>query len=456
MRVKPHILVVDDEPNLRKVLRSLLEQSGYGTTTAASGSEALELVRSQDPDLVLTDVRMPGMDGLELLRELQAGFPEIPVVILTAYATVDLAVEAMKRGAHDFIAKPFDKAKVKTVIQKALAQAERQRREFQGPLHETADCGMVGRSPAVEEIRRLITRVAPSRSTVLITGETGTGKELVAEALHSLSPRRDRPLVKINCGALPESLVEAELFGHERGAFTGADRARPGRFELADGGTLFLDEVGELPPAVQVKLLRVLQDGIVDRVGSTASRHVDVRLVSATNRDPREMVKTGMFREDLLYRLQVIEIPVPPLRERTEDIPLLVDFFVAKHAARLGHPRPGVAPTALDPLAALSWPGNIRELENVVERALLLSEGPEILTFHEGHPAPPLSGDGTRGLKEAARAAAAAAERRLILAALRATGGNVTHAAGRLALSRRGLQLKMKQLGIRPGDDSSA
>jgi two-component system response regulator AtoC len=456
---KRHILVVDDEPNVRKVLGALLEQAGYLTTRAAAASEALDLVRAQDPDLVITDLKMPGMDGLELLRRLKEGFPEIPVVLLSAHGTVEAAVEAMKDGAFDFLTKPFDKTRVLEVVAKGLGQAERARREFQGPLAGGAPCGLVGQTAVMDGVRRLIERIAPAPSTVLITGETGTGKELVAEALHHMSPRRGAPFVKINCGALPETLVESELFGHERGAFTGAAQARPGRFELAHGGTLFLDEVGELPPAVQVNLLRVLQDGMVDRIGSTEARRVDVRLLAATHRDLQEDVERGRFRQDLSFRIRVVEIKVPPLRERLDDLPLLVEFFLDKLSRRLGLARPSVGPGTIEALRARAWPGNVRELENAVERALLLARGPSLGPEDfaidaagetaGAHASARSSAAPSAGIKGAAREAAATAERRLIRAALEATAGNVTRAAERLGLSRRGLQLKLKELGLR-------
>jgi DNA-binding NtrC family response regulator len=459
---KPHVLVVDDEPNVRKVLGALLEQAGYHATRAASAEEALALVRAQDPDVVISDLKMPGLDGLGLLRRLKEGFPEIPVILLTAHGTIEGAVEAMKHGALDFLTKPFEKERVLEVVGKALAQSGRSRLEFQGPYSADARCGMVGRSAAMEDLRRLIERVAPSPSTVLVTGETGVGKELVAEALHRLSPRSGGPFVKINCGALPDALVEAELFGFESGAFTGASRAKPGRFELADGGTLVLDEVGELPQAAQVKLLRVLQDGVVDRIGGTQARRVDVRLIAATNRDLEQDVRQGAFRQDLLFRIRVVEIRVSPLRERLDDIPLLVDFFLDKQSRRLQRPRPEVAPETYGALASLAWSGNVRELENAVERAMLLAEGGRLHPADFALEAAAFAGSGlasptppgpaaSTDIKGAARAAAAAAERRLIRAALEATGGNVTQAAYRLGLSRRGLQLKLKELGLRPG-----
>jgi transcriptional regulator with GAF, ATPase, and Fis domain len=302
----------------------------------------------------------------------------------------------------------------------------------------------------MESLKRTIEKIAPTPTAILIRGETGTGKELVAQALHQLSRRASGPLVKINCGALPESLVEAELFGHERGAFTGAERAKPGRFELADGGTLFLDEVGELPAAIQVKLLRVLQDGVIDRVGSTESRQVNVRIVAATHRDLKEEVQAGRFREDLLYRLNVIEVVVPPLRERREDIALLVEHMLDRQAERLERPRSSVTPEAISALCGLPWPGNVRELENAVERAILLAESETLAPSDFGLPAggsAPVAEGAT--LKDAARAAAAETERRMIQAALDETGGNVTQAAEQLGLSRRGLQIKMKELELR-------
>jgi len=449
---RPHILIVDDETNVRKVLGTLLDQAGYATTRAESGEIAMDLVRAGDPDLVLTDLKMPGMDGLELLSKLRQDFPEIPVVLLTAHGTIENAVEAMKRGAHDFLTKPFDREKVVEIVAKAVGQAERSRREFQGPPAPGAPCGILGNSEAIRSLRRMIERVAPSPTTVLITGETGTGKELVAEAIHRCSPRADGPMIKINCGALPDNLVEAELFGHERGAFTGAERAKPGRFELAHEGTLFLDEIGELPLPLQVKLLRVLQDGVVDRVGGTEPLKVDVRLVTATNRDLEVETQEGRFRQDLLYRLNVVEIKLKPLRDYPEDIPLLVEFFLDKHVSRLGRARPSISENAVASLLARRWPGNVRELENAVERAVVLAEGDELGPADFG----PLSAEGGSDatappgdLKGAARAAAAEAERKMIRTALDQTDGNVTRAAETLGLSRRGLQLKMKELGLR-------
>jgi len=446
---KPHVLIVDDEPNVRRVLGTLLEQADYVTTRAESGEQALDLVRAQDPDVVLTDLKMQGMDGLELLSRLRQSFPEIPVIMITAHGSVENAVEAMRRGAHDFITKPFERDQVLDLVSRALTQAGHGRREFRGPLVSGERCGIVGRSPAVEELQRTIEKIAPTPATVLIRGETGTGKELIAEALHQLSPRAEAPLIKINCGAIPENLVESELFGYERGAFTGAERAKPGRFELAHGGTLFLDEIGELPLQMQVKLLRVLQDQVIDRVGGTEAKRIDVRLVVATHTDLTREVAEGRFREDLFYRLKVIELTAPPLRERIDDVPLLVECFLDRHAERLGRPRPDISLEALAGLQAQSWPGNIRELENAVERAILLTESATLSSYDFGLADEPSAPAAHASLKDASRAAAAETERRMIRAALEATDSNITHSAQRLGLSRRGLQLKMKELGLR-------
>jgi len=449
-----HILIVDDESNVRKVLTTLLVQGGFQATPAKDSAQALDLVRAQDPDLVLTDLQMPGMDGMELLATLRADFPEIPVVMLTAHGSIEAAVEAMKLGAFDFLTKPFERDQVLEVIARALGQAEKSRLEWQDGCGQD-DCGLTGSSRPMESLRKLIRKVADSPTTVMVTGETGTGKELVADALHRLSKRVDKPLVKINCGALPENLVESELFGHERGAFTGADRARPGRFELADGGTLFLDEIGELPPPVQVKLLRVLQEQVIDRVGGTVPLKVDVRLVAATHRNLKDDVQAGRFREDLLYRLQVVELHAPALRDRPEDIPELTRFFLERQAERLQRPKPEVGEAVLAALAAREWPGNVRELQNAVERAVLLGDGPELALndFIPGEDDGSVQEGGAAAaggdLKTAARAAAAATERRMIAEALKTTEGNVTRAAEQLGLSRRGLQLKMKELGLR-------
>ena len=447
MKPQRHVLVVDDETNVRRVLGVLLEQAGHAVTKAGSAEEALDLVRAQDPDVVLTDLKMGGMDGMALLSRLRADFPEIPVVLLTAHGTIETAVEAMKRGAFDFLTKPFEREHVLEIVGKALSQGEGDRREFQGPLRKGSRCGMVGSGPAMERVFSLIERAAPAPSTVLVTGETGTGKELVASALHELSSRRAGPFVKINCGALPEHLVESELFGHEKGAFSGADRSKPGRFELAHGGTLFLDEIGELAASAQVKLLRVLQDRVIDRLGGTQGVTVDVRLVAATNRDLAAACREGKFREDLRQRLNVVVIPLPPLRERQADVPDLVDLFLEKHAQRMARSTPRLADGVMAALQARPWPGNVRELENAVERAVVLGSALKLELEDFGLDAEAVSS--ASDLKSRSKAAAGDEERRLVREALEETGQNVTRAAEALGLSRRGLQLKMKALGLR-------
>jgi two-component system NtrC family response regulator len=375
------ILIVDDEKNYLIVLQALLSDVGYEVVTADDARKALEIVRSHDLDLVITDMRMPGMDGMEFLARLQGQSPELPVIMMTAYATVEKAVEAMKRGAFDYITKPFKNEELKLTVRKAIDMHRlvRENRLLTQELQHRFSFGnIVGRSRAMRMVYELIEKVAQTRATVLITGESGTGKELIARSIHFNSQRRDKPFISVSCSALPESLLESELFGHERGAFTGAYTLRKGRFELADGGTLFLDEVGDMAPALQVKLLRVLQEMDFERVGGTKTIHVDARVLAATNRDLRREVEQGRFREDLYYRLRVVQIEVPPLRERHDDVPLLVHHFLRKVASANGVPAKRVSEEALRLLCQYSWTGNVRELENVVERAVILCGGEEI------------------------------------------------------------------------------
>ncbi|MSP23716.1 MAG: sigma-54-dependent Fis family transcriptional regulator, partial [Myxococcales bacterium] len=346
------ILVVDDEANLRRVLAAQLERDGYEVHTAQDGGQAIEFIREHHVDLVITDLRMPRVSGMELLRLMQTEEPELPVVILTAHATVDTAVDALKLGAVDYISKPFDQEEIRRAVRKALRIAELSHRDASHPgargLPEGTRFGILGGSKPVRDLYALLDRVADTPTTVLVTGESGTGKELVARALHEHSSRAGRPFIKVNCAAIPEALVESELFGYERGAFTGAVTSKPGRFELAHGGTLFLDEIGEIPLDMQAKLLRVLQDSELERVGGTKTIRVDVRLVAATNRDVRRELAAGRFREDLYYRLNVVPIDLPPLRDRAEDIPLLVSCFIEKLNLRLGK-----RVTGIDDAAAL-------------------------------------------------------------------------------------------------------
>ena len=449
------ILIVDDEPSLRKVLQAHLTRFGFEVRTASDGLEAIELLSDDLFQAVVTDLKMPRMDGMALLNWVTENQPGLPVILITAYGTVDVAVDALKRGAFDFVTKPFDRDELRMTLEKAVASEAAAGARLQDELQGRFE--IIGRTPAMREMYQLIEKVAPSPTTVLISGESGTGKELVARALHHQSDRRDAPFVQINCGAIPESLFEAELFGYEKGAFTGAVTRKPGRFELADGGTLFLDEVGELPRDLQVKLLRALQERQIDRVGGLGPVKVDVRLIAATNVDLMEAVQNGDFREDLYYRLNVIPIHLPPLRERTDDIPLLVENFLSKFNQRLDKAVQRVAPDAMAALFAYRWPGNIRELENLMERSVLLSEGDTIrLTDLPGLRAAPAPVNEAAdlehlGLKEYVRVHTVKLERSRIQRVLESESGNVTRAARTLGISRKSLQTKMKEYGLRDG-----
>ncbi len=445
------VLIVEDEENMRRVLRALLQRDGYEVLEAGDGTEALRILEESRVSAVLTDLKMPRMNGLEFLEQAQRRYRSLPVVLLTAFGTVGSAVEALKQGAFDYLTKPFDPEEVRQVIAKAVRTHALDEREVRADADDDAARLLIGRSASLAAVKRVIERVAATPATVLITGESGTGKELVARQLHTRSERADAPFVKINCAAIPESLFESELFGYEKGAFTGAASRKPGRFELADGGTLFLDEIGEMPLLMQPKLLRALQEGRFYRVGATHLVTVDVRLVAATNRDLGTEVREGRFRQDLFYRLNVVPVQLPPLRDRREDIPELVELFLERFARRLGKPLGEIEPAALEVLCAHDWPGNIRELENAIERALLLSDGPRIgpadLPAELVGPAGDAAGVPAT-LRERIRHETRRLERDAIVEALRATHGNVTQAAQQLGLSRRGLQLKLKELNI--------
>jgi two-component system, NtrC family, response regulator AtoC len=450
------ILIVEDEPNMQRVLRGLLRREGYRTLEACDGAVALEILSREPIEAVLTDFKMPRMNGLELLAEIQQRQLGVPVILLTAHGTIGGAVEALKKGAFDYLTKPFDPDEIQQVVAKAVRTHALQKSEATVAIAEDPEQLLLGESDALRRVKRLIERVAPTPATVLITGESGTGKELVARSLHLRSPRAAAPFVKINCAAIPEGLLESELFGHEKGAFTGAARRKLGRFELADGGTLFLDEIGEMPLASQPKLLRAIQDGRFYHVGGTHTIDVDVRLVAATNRDLDQAVKSGRFREDLYYRLNVVPIRLPALRERRADIPALARLFIERFAQRHGLPIEGLDSTAEQVLCAYGWPGNIRELENAIERAVLLTEGTRIgladlppeVSGAAATGAHPSLASSSAPLRDRIRDATRVIEREAIEEALRATQGNVTQAARRLGLSRRGLQLKMKELEI--------
>jgi len=370
------ILIVDDDAGVRESLNKVLSKEGYQILEAEDGEKALNLCRQQLVHVIITDLRMPGMDGVELLKAVKLLLPDVAVIMMTAYGSVEKAVEALKQGASDFILKPFKRIEIEKAVKKAIEhQALIVENRY---LKEQVEAGeklpnIIGSSPAMCKVLNLVEQIAPSSATVLILGESGTGKGVIAEAIHKLSDRKERAFVKVSCAAIPETLLEAELFGYERGAFTGAVARKEGRFELADGGTLFLDEVGEIPAAIQVKLLRVLQDGAFERLGSTRTMSTDVRLVAATNTNLVEAVEQKKFREDLYYRLNVISISLPPLRERPEDIPLLAQHFLRVYSTKNKKEFEGFSKEALEVLAHYSWPGNVRELENTIERGVVLS-----------------------------------------------------------------------------------
>ncbi len=380
MKSSQTILVVDDEASNRLSMERILQRAGYQVVSAASGTEGLAILRKEDVSLLLTDLKMPGMSGLELLKAARKLVPDVEVIVLTAYGTVETAVEAMKEGAYDFISKPLKRIELLSAVRNALEKQalSSENRRLREQLEAHGGRGIIGTSPAMRKVLELVTQVAPSSASVLIEGASGTGKELVAQAIHDLSPRRSRRFVKLNLAALPETLVESELFGYEPGAFTGAVGRREGRFELAAGGSLFLDEVGELSPALQVKLLRVLQEGEFERLGGTKTISVDVRIVAATNKNLKEEVEAKRFREDLYYRLNVINIRLPPLKNRQEDIPLLVNHFLRVYAKKNERPFKAMSREAMALLMRHDWPGNVRELENTIERAVVLSRHDEI------------------------------------------------------------------------------
>jgi two-component system response regulator AtoC len=460
MAERARVLVVDDKENIRKLLARILGET-FDVTTAADGNRAISLIAAQHFDAIVTDLRMPGADGFEVLRVAKTRSPETEVVMMTAYATVPDAVEAMKQGAFDYLAKPFDPDDAALVVARAL---ERQRLRAQAgpgapPAPRQQFHNLVGRSPAMVEVYRLLEQAAGIDITVLLTGETGTGKELAARAVHFHSARKERRFVPVNCGALPAELVESELFGHARGAFTGAAGAKPGLFEEAEGGTLFLDEIGELPLAVQVKLNRALQEREIRRVGDVRPTAVDVRVIAATHRDLKAEVQAGRFREDLFYRLNVFPVRLPALRDRREDIPSLAAHFLAKHANALRRELTGFDPEALRALAGHAWPGNVRELENAVERAVALAAGPLVtvrelpvdVTGGEGGAIPPelLA---KMAYREAVDQARDRVSREYLTALLQEFEGNVTRAAERAGMERESLHRLLKRYGVRSDD----
>ena len=437
------ILVVDDDISHCTILQALLRGWGYRVALAYNGVQALEQVRQTVFDLVLCDIRMAEMDGIETLKEIKTWNPSIPVLIMTAYSSVDTAVEALKSGALDYLIKPLDFDKLQQTLSEALAHTRLSESPVAGSP-PAAQFGMVGDSPAMRALLNNIALVAPSDATVLIHGESGTGKELVARALHASSARSRRPLVILNCAALNESLLESELFGHEKGAFTGADKRREGRFVEADGGTLFLDEIGDISPLMQVRLLRAIQEREVQRVGSNQTLSVDVRLIAATHRDLAEEVSAGRFRQDLYYRLNVVTIDMPPLRQRKEESPQLARYFLQRYAERNRKAVQGFTPQAMDLLIRYAWPGNIRELENAVERAVVLLTG-EYISEREL----PLAIAGTSVADaphgEDSIQPLVEVEKEAILVALEKTGGNKTEAARQLGITRKTLLAKLSR-----------
>jgi len=470
-----HLLVVDDEQNIRAVLRQILENDGYKVSVAKDGMAAKRMVKDQSFSAIISDLRMPKCDGVELLEYCIEQVADVPFILVTAFATLESAMKAVRLGAFDYIEKPFDQAHLRGVVRRAVHSLELDgknsirsdsiRHKAQTGLR--GKFGLIGESAEMRRVFDIIEKVADTPSTVLVMGESGTGKELVARALHQHSRRKDGPLIRVNCAAVPKSLIESELFGYEKGAFTGADHAKAGRFELAHEGTLFLDEIGDVPMEMQVKLLRVLQESEFERVGGVTTRKIDVRLMAATNQPLEKLIREGSFREDLFYRLNVVPIRIPALRDRSEDIPLLVDFIVDRLRVRLSIPSLNVEPAGVRYLQSLAWPGNIRELENMIERAALFChEGTiAIKDFHHdsddikasnrsaAEVSPTIENEfndlSEIGLVQVLKSEKTRLERKLILSGLEECAWNVTHTAKKLRISRKSLQNKMRDLNLR-------
>ena len=448
MATRGRILIVDDESNARSALGEILREEGYATETAADGFKALGKLEEFAPDVILTDLKMPGLDGIAFMEKAHTAAPSAVFVVMTAFGTITSAVEAMKKGAENYLLKPLDPNALGAVVDRAMEKA-RLRQEAQrlrDRLRErNAFSHVVSGDPKMGAVLDLVAQVGPSKASVLITGESGTGKELIAEAIHLASPRAKAPFVRLHCAALSESLLESELFGHERGAFTGAVARREGRFKQADGGTLFLDEVGEISPAVQVKLLRFLQERTFERVGGNETLKVDVRVITATNRDLGVEIRKGTFREDLFYRLDVVTVELPPLRERRGDISPLASFFLRRYAAENGKTIETFADDALETLLAYGWPGNVRELENVVERAVVLCDGPRVERKHL--PASLVPAEERGGPPPIPGSTIAELEKYAILKTLEACGGSTSKAATVLGVSPRKIQYKLHEYG---------
>ena len=448
MASRGRILIVDDEANARAALSEILRDEGYATETAADGFKALGKLEDFIPDVILTDLKMPGLDGIAFMEKARAAAPGAVFVVMTAFGTIQSAVAAVKKGAENYLTKPLDFEALAAVVERAMEKARllQETRQLRDRLRERNAFGhIVSSDPTMQQVLDLVAQVGPSRASVLITGESGTGKELIAEAIHAASPRAQKPFVRLHCAALAESLLESELFGHERGAFTGAIARREGRFKQADGGTLFLDEIGEIPGGTQVKLLRFLQERTFERVGGNETLKVDVRVIAATNRDLQAEIKRGAFREDLFYRLNVVAVELPPLRERKGDVPALASFFLRRYASENGRSIEGFADDALSRLTSYAWPGNVRELENVIERAVVLCNEARVEAKHlppalvpqadRGGP-PPVPGTTIHDL-----------ERYAILKTLEACGGSTSKAAMILGVSTRKIQYKLHEYG---------
>jgi DNA-binding NtrC family response regulator len=461
--VKARILVVEDEPGIRLALSGLLRRLGHEVEQAERGEDAVACLEAAPFDLVLTDLALgSGASGMDVLRAARRLRPETPVVMITAHGSEKIAVEAMKLGAEDYVPKPFDNDEIRLVVQRALERTllARENRWLRDRVERDFGCdGLIGSGPSMRRVFDLIRKVAETDLTVLIRGESGTGKELVAQSLHQQSGRRSGPFVAVNCAAIHRELVESELFGHEKGAFTGADSRRAGRFETASGGTIFLDEIGDMAPETQAKLLRVLEERSFERVGGSRPVEVDVRVVAATHRDLAREAAAGRFREDLYYRLKVVEVELPPLRQRPEDLPALVERFLGQLAERLGRERKRIAPAALARLARHPWPGNVRELRNVVEQAAVLAAGDAIeeadlaLPGRGSAPGPAAAvADDALAFSDARRRAVEDFERSYLLRALRAHGGNISRTAEAIGMVRQSLQQKIRELGLRDED----
>ena len=455
---KPAILVVEDEPKMRRLLELHLGEEGFAVHSAADAEGGLKLLNGAYFDLVVTDYRLPGMNGLEFLQAIKRIDALLPVVVMTAYGSVESAVEAMKVGASDYVLKPFSFDELTLIIRKELKSRDlreenRSLREALGHRYEYEN--IVARSDKMQAVLALVERVAPTNATVLLGGESGVGKDLIARAIHQHSQRASGPFIKINSTAIPENLLESELFGYDKGAFSGANTSKPGRFELADKGTLFLDEIGDVPPSTQVKLLRVLQDKEFERLGGTRTLKVDVRLVAATNRDLRAALEDGTFREDLYYRLNVVAIDIPPLREHKEDIPPLANFFLERFAREAGKPVPTITPAALNRLMAYHWPGNIRELENIVQRGVALSSGPSLdfADFHLDDRAPREVSGATTSPVLPPGMTLEQWEEEIIREAVHRANGNKSQAARALGLSRNALRYRLSKMGVPDSPD---